>query len=158
MYHYVYRLDRPPTGQFYVGIRSCKQHPTKDARYLGSGHYVRNVPQEELVKTILVIVQTREEAARIEAELVDHDHPFSMNLCAGGNQGVLGMKHSEEWRRENSRRMKGNRFGKSLKGIKRSDETKRKMSEAQRGNKKRLGTTQSQETREKISRSMRNRR
>jgi hypothetical protein len=84
--HYVYRLTHVPTGRWYVGIRSCACDPSADP-YLGSGKALKALPREELSKRVLVIVETREEAARIEAQLVGSSEiadPMCLNLIAGG--------------------------------------------------------------------------
>jgi hypothetical protein len=86
MNHYVYRVDRPATGEFYIGIRSCKGNPSEDT-YFGSGVHIRRIPTTELVKTILVVVQSRARAARIEKTLVTKElleDPLCLNLTTGG--------------------------------------------------------------------------
>ena len=51
MYHYVYKLEHVETGEFYIGSRSSKKHPTIDS-YLGSMK-VWKPNKTKLKKTIL---------------------------------------------------------------------------------------------------------
>ena len=51
MYHYVYRIEHIETGEFYIGSRSSKKHPSLD-NYLGSMK-VWNPDKTKLKKTIL---------------------------------------------------------------------------------------------------------
>ncbi len=97
MWHYVYRTDRHRTGEYYFGIRSCDVVPTED-RYMGSGKALKaklNADPESFTKTVLVIVQSREEACRIEAHLVGQkqvDDPLCLNLALGGDRGSYGAR------------------------------------------------------------------
>jgi hypothetical protein len=65
-----------------------------------------------------------------------------------GGEGPSGAVRSEEWKRNQSERQKGEKH--YFYGKKHSEETRRKMSEA------RKGTTSSQETKSKISKAKRN--
>jgi len=97
---YVYRIDRPRTGEYYIGMRTSHVWPTLDTSYFGGGKRVSRIPREELVKTILVIVQTHEEACRIESELITGQvlaDPLCLNLAPGGGS-MLGYEHSDEMR------------------------------------------------------------
>jgi len=107
MFHYVYKTTHIPTGRWYVGIRSCHVWPTEDSSYLGSGSTLLSLVRQEgrgaFAKQVLVIVETRAEAARIERELVGPDQvadPMCLNLCGGGDCGPRGFSHSEEARRK----------------------------------------------------------
>lgn len=134
MFHYVYRIDRPSTGQWYIGIRSHKHWPTED-RYMGSGILVKQIPRKELVKTILVIVETREEARRVEAALVGPEQvadPLCMNLCRGGEKGAEGLIWSGEQRRKLSESLKGQKRATG----KRTATSRARMSAAHRGKKR----------------------
>ncbi len=130
MNHYVYRIDRPTTGEWYVGIRSCKCRPTEDVGYLGSGTRLNNTMrgrQSEFNKTILVIVQTRKEAARIEAALVGPaqvEERLCMNLCEGGDCGSVGYRHTAKSKAK---------IGAANQGRPVSNETRAKLSMAQTG-------------------------
>ena len=142
MFHYVYRIDRPSTGQWYVGLRSCRCWPIEDTKYVGSGTYVKRIPPEELTKQVLAIVETREDAARLEAALVGQkqlDDPLCMNLQTGG---LNAHSVSEETRSKLSKKLQGNT---RTKGRKLTPEHRRKISEAMQGLKR------SEETREKMS-------
>jgi len=95
VYHYVYKTIHTPTGRWYVGIRSCRCWPGDDP-YLGSGlvlrRTIRKYGREEFSKLILVMVQTRKEAARIEAALIgprEVRNRLCLNVRTGGTGGRL---------------------------------------------------------------------
>lgn len=107
--HYVYRLDCPSTGEYYLGLRSCSCSPDRD-RYMGSGRIIRSKVRkhpEAWAKTILDVFDTREEAAAAEAELVTSEvlaDPLCLNLKTGGEtgqeySGESRQKIAESWER-----------------------------------------------------------
>lgn len=67
MYHYVYRLDHIETGEFYIGSRSSKVHPSLDA-YLGSMSIWK--PNKTKLKKIILKddFENRDAAMKFEAE------------------------------------------------------------------------------------------
>lgn len=67
--HYTYVLTLPQTGQFYIGVRSCKCHPNQD-RYKGSGNWTFTVPKNDLEKKVIKTFETRKEAELHEVELI----------------------------------------------------------------------------------------
>lgn len=72
-HHYLYRLTDPATGEFYVGVRSCRCAPHEDRRYFGSGRW----PQERqwrgqpVQKDVLATFPTRRLAEEAEELLID---------------------------------------------------------------------------------------
>lgn len=70
--HYVYRLHREDTGQFYIGVRLTVGDPASD-RYMGSGRWPEacRASGVKLIKTVLSRHATREEAEREELRLID---------------------------------------------------------------------------------------
>jgi len=95
-----------------------------------------------------------EDACKIEKLLIekygrkDLGKGNLVNMTDGG-EGVFGLIMSEETRRKMSEAQKGNKsinFGKTL-----SEETRRKMSEARKGNTIFLGKTHSEESKKKMS-------
>ena len=67
MYHYVYRLDHLETGEFYIGSRSSKVHPSLDS-YMGSMSTWKP-DKTKLKKTILRDdFKNRTDAIQFEAE------------------------------------------------------------------------------------------
>ena len=123
MFHYVYRITRPSTGEWYIGIRSCDCHPTEDVGYMGSGTLVTKKVEAHptaFSKRILAIVETRTEAARLEGLLVGPEQveePECLNLRTGGENDWTT---SEETKRL---------LSEAQKGKKHSEETKRRISE-----------------------------
>jgi hypothetical protein len=69
--HYVYRLDEPNTGEFYIGLRSCLGDP-RDDDYMGSGKwpFLMQKAGISLTKTIIREFPSREEAAAEEVRLI----------------------------------------------------------------------------------------
>jgi hypothetical protein len=71
VFHYVYHLIDPVTGQFYYGSRTCKGiTPQEDVKYKGSMKAWKPEDKNRLVKTILREFPTREEATLYEIELI----------------------------------------------------------------------------------------
>ena len=150
--HYVYRIDRPATGEFYIGIRTCKCDPLSDS-YMGSGTLLKAKMagrQPEFKKTILVIVQTRREALRIEGSLVGQEQvadPMCLNLRNGGEgpiaMGCMATKPKSMPHKD--------RIRKALTG-KMTQEHRDKIAAA---NRRRAGSTHSDAAKAKISNSLR---
>lgn len=165
MNHYVYRIDRPSNGEYYIGMRQCEGPPVLDTKYMGSGKKLK--PQvrahpEEFTKTILLIVNTREMATRIEAALVpieriDND-PLCLNLCAGGDVGPAGLRHSEKSRAKMSAAHLGvklseehrAKIGAAHLGRKMSEEHRAKIGAANMGHTRNLGQKRSEEARARM--------
>tara|TARA_R110000796_G_scaffold41179_3_gene102000 strand:+ start:249 stop:938 length:690 start_codon:yes stop_codon:yes gene_type:complete len=136
LYHYVYRIDRPSKGEWYIGIRQCKKAPLEDIGYMGSGDRVKRVKRSELVKTILVQVESWDEAARLERLLVGPEQlkdPKCLNIAIGGGTApMLGRKHTGEAKAKMSA---------ASKGMEHTDEAKAKIGEASKGNQYAKGNT-----------------
>ena len=122
-YFYVY-YSYEPWGRGYIGKRECWCLPEKDVKYFGSYKDKTFKPTE---KIILQIFDTLDEA--LDAEILLHEfyqvdiNPHfaniyihrSKNFCNNGSEIIR------------------NKISKSLTGIKRSEETKRKVSESKKG-------------------------
>ena len=69
--HYVYRLENPETGEFYIGVRSCPGDPERDD-YMGSGKWPFLMRKAGVVlrKAILAKFQSRAEAEAYEQSLI----------------------------------------------------------------------------------------
>lgn len=59
--HYVYRVTHAASGEFYIGVRSCDGHPESDD-YFGSGSWPMKQGKSDLIRSIIGIYHTREEA------------------------------------------------------------------------------------------------
>lgn len=102
MNHYLYKttcLHPDAYGVEYVGIRSCNC-PIADDVYIGSGHrlkdYVAGYGAENFMKEILLVGDSREYVADMEARYVDIEYvnrSDTLNLMTGGeimsNVGLL---------------------------------------------------------------------
>lgn len=164
MWHYVYKIDRETTGEYYIGIRSCDVKPLTD-NYMGSGRLLREKLKADPLsfnKTILVIVASRKEAARIEKELVGPAQVADkkcLNLCEGGGRGCVGIRLSPARLRRMSAVMKDvlktadhrASISAALKG-KMTPEHRAKIVAA---NRRRTGKKHSEEAKAKISSALR---
>ncbi len=146
---------------------------------MGSGERICRIPRKELTKTILCIVESRAEAARIEREFLgdrwDTDD-LCLNLCVGGGNFVGGHAMSEETKAKISTAHKGvrnsaehneairrarlgttrsletcRRISEGRIGIKVSPEGRRNMSQAKMGNQNALGFHHMEETKRYFS-------
>lgn len=165
MNHYNYKITNTKTGQFYIGVRSCKC-AIQDDKYMGSSSvwnkdYVIN-HQTELKKEILEEFETRKLANGGEVKYLklNEHNPLCVNKYFGYMPNVTGRKQTKD--HINKRKRCGEQngmYGKhhtdaakqaiSSKLIGRiiSDEAKKKIGNYHRGKK------YNQETRDKISKS-----
>jgi hypothetical protein len=78
MYHYVYKLEHIETGEFYIGSRSSKRHPTLD-NYLGS----MKIWKPDKTKLRKIILKSdfsyRESAILFESEEILNNIENSLN-------------------------------------------------------------------------------
>ena len=93
MNHYLYRIVHIPSNRKYIGIRSCECMPKEDTRYRGSGVVMLRLlnvhPEEEFVKMILYIGDSREDVAELEELCVDKEYVArenTLNLITGGEE------------------------------------------------------------------------
>ena len=96
MYHYVYKLEHIETGEFYIGSRSSKKHPSLD-NYLGSMK-VWNPDKTKLKKIILkddfidrdsaIIFESQEIISNIENNLNRNYHIPSIGFHTNGTVTV----------------------------------------------------------------------
>jgi hypothetical protein len=79
-YYYIYKLEHIETKEFYFGSRGCKCEPEKDNDYLGS-MYIWKPDKTKLIKTIIKIFETREEAISKEADFIKENinNPLNRN-------------------------------------------------------------------------------
>jgi hypothetical protein len=139
-------------GRGYIGYRRCPVRKTPETdEYLGS---YRDKTFNPTAKEILGVYDTREEA--MQAEIVLHEffdvarNPHFANKACSTSTGFCIAKHSEETKRKLSEANKGE--NNPLYGKSRSEETKRKLSEANKGENNPLyGKTLSPEHRRKLS-------
>lgn len=90
--HYVYRIDRLSTGEYYIGKGSCAEYkdPAKDG-YMGSGKVLRDkmsVDPTDWVKSVLYVTESAESAYAVEARLLGDrwaTDPQCLNLVEGGS-------------------------------------------------------------------------
>lgn len=151
-YHYTYLITQQNTGEFYIGVRSCKIEPDKD-KYMGTPITWKRMPtydRSKQTKIVLSIYDSREEASKNEIILIDKfkNDPLNRNYHNTKNFCSYGKTHTEETKQKMSEASKGeknNMYGKplsdehkqkisqSLKGKPTSEQSKKKMSEAKKG-------------------------
>lgn len=79
MKHYVYRIDDPVTGEFYIGSRSCNCEAEKDM-YMGSYKTWKPEDKNRLVKTILKSnFRKRKTATEYEIKLIKEHIDNTLN-------------------------------------------------------------------------------
>lgn len=78
MYHYVYKLEHIETGEFYIGSRSSKKHPTLDS-YLGSMKTWK--PDKTKLRKIIIKSDfpDRESAILFESKEISNNIENSLN-------------------------------------------------------------------------------
>lgn len=163
MYHYNYKITNISTGEFYIGVRSCKCSIEEDS-YMGSSSiwnkiYVKE-HKDKLKKEILEVFPTRKLANGGEVKLLKSvsDNPLCINKYFDYTPDMTGVKQAPEWIEK--RKLFGERngmFGKhhsekakkeissKLKGRIVSEEIRKKIGDYHRGK------TYGKDTREKIS-------
>ena len=81
-HHYVYQLSIP-SGEYYIGVRSCWATPQEDTAYLGSGSWPTKMAKTKtkLNKKIIGIFETRQQAEIAERDAIaEHlSDPMCMN-------------------------------------------------------------------------------
>lgn len=100
-HHYLYRIERKDTGEYYIGIRSTDEDPESDP-YWGSGIRISaSVTKHgtgKFTKTILGVFATRKDVALAEARTVTEEmllDPLCLNLKTGGEY-LTGVTYSDE--------------------------------------------------------------
>lgn len=127
-----------PSGKKYVGI--THQNPLRRWRngegYKQNPHFYNAILKygwDNFKHEILFDGLSREKACDKEKELIasyrSNDPKYGYNLSVGGESGFCGCSWSEERKEVTRRSMRGNKFAL---GFKQTEETRRRMSEAQR--------------------------
>lgn len=134
--YYVYEHWRPDEGViFYVG-KGQKRRAWDTHRGRSDWHkfIVAKLKRMGMLHEVRIIEYFADEYAALarEREMIERWRALGADLVnlTDGGEGPTGLKHTEEWKRANSARMKGRRP---------SAETRAKMSAAAMGNKKGLG-------------------
>lgn len=124
MRHYIYCVEDKYTKEFYWGCRSCSCDP-KDDPYMGSMKFWKP-NKDNLVKTVIIEYPTREDANKAERIVVrfyidKKKFPLNRNYNVGGKFCMFGASFSEEHKKK---------IAESHYGMKPSNETRRKLSDA----------------------------
>tara|TARA_R110000737_G_scaffold306051_2_gene313735 strand:- start:4588 stop:5022 length:435 start_codon:yes stop_codon:yes gene_type:complete len=111
MNHYVYRIDRPSTGEYYIGVRSSMRPIHLDGAYMGSGPRIKEAVRchgrSQFTKTIIARVFSRESALDTERRLVGPDQvcdPLCLNMAIGGGAGpwLSNANHAGAWNKRHA--------------------------------------------------------
>ena len=142
MIHYVYETRNKVNNNIYIGVKSSKHF---DDGYFGSGTYLKRAINkygiENFTKKILWVFGTAREAYQKESEIVDQsfiNRKDVYNIATGGKGGNLGDAANKK-------------KSESLMGHFVSEETKRKIGEANKGKSYRKGAKWSAESRKRLS-------
>lgn len=136
---YTVYMHISPSDKVYVGLTSQRA----ESRWRGGKGYKKNQPfwraiqkygWDNIEHKIIADGLTYEEAANIEKEYIKKynatNKKYGYNICFGGEDGWVGVHHTEEAKRKMSESKKGKTY---RKGYHLSEETKRKISEAHKG-------------------------
>ena len=104
MFHYLYKITKLDTGQYYFGVRSSPKPPREDIKYLGSGKLItasiKKYGSKAFSKSIIAECKTREEANILESQIVTKDilcDDLCLNLIpGGGGSGWLEKKRTHK--------------------------------------------------------------
>lgn len=134
MNHYNYKITNTLTGEFYVGVRSCKG-AIEDDKYMGSSSvwnkaYIKE-HKDVLRKEILETFETRKLANGGEVKLLKsvENNPLCINKYFGYTPDLSGTKQSPEWIKKRCKSGKlANMYGKHH-----TESVKKQISETLKG-------------------------
>lgn len=134
MNHYNYKITNSETGEFYVGVRSCKC-PIELDSYMGSSSVWNKIYIKEhknvLKKEILETFETRKLANGGEIKLLESvkDNPLCINKYFNYTPDLTGTKQTPEWIEK--RKLFGERNG--MFGKHHTEDAKKAISEKLKG-------------------------
>jgi len=136
---YTVYMHTAPSGKMYIGItcqtvkqrwRNGKGYKTNQPFYNAIQKYGWNNIKHEIIEENL----THDEACELERKLIAKydttNKQKGYNVCFGGEDGWVGVHHTEETKRKISEAKKGKTY---RKGYHLSEETKKKISESHKG-------------------------
>lgn len=134
MKHYNYKITNTETGEFYVGVRSCKCE-IEDDKYMGSSSvwtkaYIKN-NKDVLKKEILEVFETRKLANGGEIKLLKavENNPLCVNKYFDYTPDMTGIKQTPEWI---AKRCKSGKLA-NMYGKHHTEEVKKQISETLKG-------------------------
>lgn len=137
--HYTVYMHITPSGKVYIGLTST----SVEKRWKNGKGYKTNQPfwnaiqkygWENIEHKIIAEGLTYEEAGEMEKAYIKKynatNNKYGYNICFGGEDGWVGVHHTEETKRKISEAKKGKVY---RKGYHFSEESKKKMSESHKG-------------------------
>lgn len=104
-HHYVYKLTRPDTGEYYIGKRSCEGDPEADT-YRGSGKWPREMASSSilLIREIISEHATSTEALAEEMKLLRsiQGDPLLMNVETPMRRSQAEREKWQQYQKRNS--------------------------------------------------------
>ena len=137
--NYTVYMHISPSNKRYIGItcQNVNQRWRNGEGYLYNSHFYRAIKKygwNNFQHIIITRRLTKEDAEWLEIELIRKWETTNQNKgynITKGGEGTNGYKHTEEWKQERSKKMKGENhhmFGKHH-----TEETKNKISQAKQG-------------------------
>lgn len=131
-FYYIYKMEDPNTGQYYIGRRSSVVPPEDDIKYRGSSVSWYRLLSKDTINNVLIkkiietVFQSFEELAEEESRLIKENikDPLCMNSIVPGRGFYHKFPHSEETKKKLS-------IASSKQIV--SDETKNKISNTLKG-------------------------
>lgn len=137
---YIVYIHTSPSGKVYIGItcQTVEQRWREGRGYKNNQAFYNAIQKygwENIKHEIVAENISKEEATKLEKELIEKYHAtdknYGYNICFGGEDGWVGVHHTEEAKRKMREAAKHRTS--SRKGVKLSEETKKKLSESHKG-------------------------
>lgn len=137
---YIVYKHTSPSGKVYIGItcqnpeqrwRSGKGYKNNQPFYYAIQKYGWNNILHEIIACNLSHNEAQDMERRLIKEYHSTDKNFGYNICFGGEDGWVGVHHTEIAKKKISLAKKGKPS--SRKGVSLSDETKKKLSDSHKG-------------------------
>jgi biotin operon repressor len=101
-FHYVYRIENPETGEYYIGTRSTNVLPHID-EYRGSGDWCKEIREKNIFTTreVVQVFSTAEECRAYESRFfrsMDYDDGLCRNKQTRFHMRKIGYEREEQFK------------------------------------------------------------